>query len=106
MEDCFSKMKQGAIFMNIGRGTTANEDDLIAALKSGKLGGAFLDVYAVEPLPQDSELWSLPNVYISPHCADQDDEWLDRAMDILSENVALFQAGQPLKNVCDKQSGY
>ena len=51
MEDCFNKMKQGAIFMNIGRGTTANQEDLIAALKSGKLGGAFLDVYAVEPLP-------------------------------------------------------
>ena len=78
--NCFSKMKQGSVFMNIGRGPTACEPELIAALKSGKLSGAVLDVFTVEPLPEDSELWTLPNVFITPHCADQDPEWMDRAM--------------------------
>lgn len=50
-ENCFSKMKQGSVFMNIGRGPTVCENDLIAALKSGPLSGAVLDVFTVEPLP-------------------------------------------------------
>lgn len=105
-ETVFSKMKPGAVFMNIGRGTTVNEIDLVAALKSGQLGGAVLDVFAVEPLPQDSELWILPNVMMTPHCADQDDDWLDRAMEIVSENISNFLANRPLQNLCDKESGY
>ena len=106
IESCFSKMKSNAVFMNIGRGPTVKEDDLVSALKSKTISGAVLDVFAVEPLPQESELWSLPNVLITPHCADQDDEFMDRAMEILAENLVLFKAGQPLKNIVDKQAGY
>ena len=69
MESTFSKMKPSAVFMNIGRGPTVNEDDLLQALKSQAIGGAVLDVFKVEPLSQESELWSLPNVLITPHCA-------------------------------------
>jgi len=69
-ESTFSKMKKSAVFMNIGRGTTVNEDDLASALKDGTIGGAVLDVYKVEPLPQDSELWTCPNLFMTPHCAD------------------------------------
>jgi len=105
-ENCFSKMKQGAVFMNIGRGPTVNEPELIAALKSGQVSGAVLDVFTVEPLAKESELWDLPNVLITPHCADQDPEFMDRAIDILHENLALYKAGQPLKNICDKEIGY
>ena len=75
-------------------------------MKNGTLGGAALDVYAVEPVPQENELWTLPNVLMTPHCADRDPEFMDRAMDILSDNLALHKAGKPLKNVCDKQCGY
>lgn len=105
-ENCFSKMKPGSVFMNIGRGVTVNEQDLISALKSGKLSGAVLDVFAVEPLPEDSELWALPNVFITPHSADRDPEFMDRAMDILSTNLANYKASRPMINLCDKQSGY
>ena len=106
MESCFSKMKAGSVFMNIGRGATVIEEDLISVLKSGHLRGAVLDVFKVEPLPQESELWDLPNVFITPHSADRDVEFMDRAMDILSDNVGLYKSGQPLKNVTNKQLGY
>ena len=92
--------------MNIGRGPTVCEPDLIEALKSKTIAGAVLDVYTVEPLPKESELWGLPNVLMTPHCADQDPEYLDRALDIFSENIALFKEGKPLRNVCDKKLGY
>ena len=106
MDTCFSKMKPGSVFMNVGRGKTVNEQDLISALKNGTIAGAVLDVFAVEPLPEDSELWTLPNVLITPHCADRDPEFMDRAMDILSTNLGLHKSGQPLINLCDKQCGY
>jgi len=106
-ERCFNKMKAGSVFMNIGRGVTVDEGDLIGALKDGsKVRGAVLDVFQVEPLPQESELWDLPNVFMTPHSADRDAEFMDRAMDILSENLASHKAGQPLKNMCDKAIGY
>jgi len=69
MESTFSKMKKTAVFMNIGRGPTVQETDLIKALKEETIAGAVLDVFKVEPLPQDNELWTMPNVLITPHCA-------------------------------------
>lgn len=76
MESTFSKMKKTAVFMNIGRGPTVQEDDLTKALKEGVIAGAVLDVFKKEPLVQESELWSLPNVLITPHCAQQDKEFM------------------------------
>ena len=78
-ESTFSKMKNTAVFMNIGRGSTVDEDHLVSALKSGQIAGAVLDVFKVEPLPAESELWSLDNVFMTPHCADQDVKFLHRA---------------------------
>ena len=69
-KDLFSQMKPTSVFMNVGRGITVNENDLIQALKENKIAGAVLDVYQVEPLPKESELWTLPNVLMTPHCAD------------------------------------
>ena len=92
--------------MSIGRGPTVKEDDLIAALKGKVIGGAVLDVYAKEPVAPENELWKLPNVFMTPHCADQDPEWQIRAMDVLAENMKLLRAGKPLINVCDKRRGY
>ena len=99
-------MKQTAVFMSIGRGPTVKEDDLIKALKKKVIGGAVLDVFAKEPLDSKSDLWKLPNVFITPHCADQDPEWQVRSMQIMSDNIKLFKQGKPLINVCEKKRGY
>jgi len=70
MKSTFSKMKKSAVFMNIGRGTCVNEDDLIKALNTKKIGGAVLDVFKEEPLVESSKLWECKNVFMTPHCAD------------------------------------
>lgn len=105
-ETTFSKMKNTAVFMNIGRGPTQNEADLIEALKSGQIGGAVLDVFQKEPLDQSSELWSLPNVLITPHCAQQDKTFMSECVEQFAVNLENFAEGKPLVNVTDKQKGY
>jgi phosphoglycerate dehydrogenase-like enzyme len=70
MESTFSKMKKSAVFMNIGRGTTVNEDDLVKALNEKMIRGAVIDVFKNEPLAQDRAIWNCQNVLITPHCAD------------------------------------
>lgn len=102
----FAKMKKSAVFMNIGRGNTHKEVDLIEALKSKTIAGAVLDVYEVEPLTKESELWDIDNLLMTPHCADQDPEYLDRAMAIFADNLVAFKEGKPLEKVCDKNAGY
>ncbi|RVX72644.1 hypothetical protein B0A52_04042 [Exophiala mesophila] len=82
--------------VNVGRGTSVDEDALVAALEKGELGGAALDVFKTEPLPESSTLWNAPNVIISPHAAGgrpQDAEAL------IAYNLRRFLAGQDLKNV-------
>lgn len=104
----FSLMKQSAVFMNIGRGTTVNEDDLIEALNTKMISGAVLDVYKYEPLDPSNGLWSCENVLMTPHCADQDSTHLHRALGTLAANLENWNAGGPekLTNVCDKSKGY
>jgi len=68
-EDRFRRMKPGAIFYNIGRGSTVDQEALLAALERGSLAGAYLDVTTPEPLPPDHPLWSAPNCFITPHSA-------------------------------------
>jgi len=92
--------------MNIGRGPTCVDDDLAEALKAGTIAGAVLDVFSVEPVPESSPLWGLPNVLMTPHCADQDPEYLNRAMEIFAENLSNFKQDKPLNNITDKESGY
>lgn len=101
-------MKNTAVFMNIGRGTTVNEDDLASALKSGEIGGGVLDVYKVEPLPKESALWGCDNLLMTPHCADQDRTFLHRAFAFLATNLKNYceEGEAKLVNVCDKQAGY
>ena len=102
----FAAMKPGAVIINVGRGPTIVESELIAALQSGRIRGAALDVFDTEPLPAGHPLYSLDNVLMSPHCADRVEGWLDIAMSVFLENYDHFVAGRPLVNVVDKQAGY
>lgn len=89
-------MKPGARFYNVGRGTTVDQRAVREALLSGRLGAAYLDVFAVEPLPPDDPLWTTPNCYITPHTAggrhDQDEQIVAHFL----KNLAAFTSGEPL----------
>lgn len=97
----FTAMRPGALFVNVGRGKIVDEDALIDALVSGHLGGAALDVFATEPLPSDSPLWSLPNVIVSPHASGITDRTHRRSLDVFVENFRRFAAGESLSGTVD-----
>jgi phosphoglycerate dehydrogenase-like enzyme len=102
----FSRMKRGAYFINIARGGCVVTADLIAALRSGQLSGAGLDVVAPEPLPPDSPLWDMPNVLITPHVAISGAPYRQKWEEILLENCRRFAKNEPLLNVVDKEKWY
>jgi phosphoglycerate dehydrogenase-like enzyme len=102
----FDAAKPGAIFLSVGRGKSTVTADLIAALETGKLFGAGLDVTDPEPLPKDSPLWRLPNVIITPHVSAAGDDSPQRTMIIAVENLRRYVAGEPLLNVVDMNKGY
>lgn len=87
-------MKPDAFLINVARGGVVNEAHLAAALRHGQIGGAALDVFSVEPLPEDSDLWSLPNVIISPHLGGLHDAYPKSILPLVRENIALFRAGR------------
>ena len=100
------RMKPGSRLINVARGQVVVEKDLVAALESGHLGGAGLDVTEIEPLPSSSKLWDLPNVLISPHVGAQSAFRIDDSTELVCTNLARYQAGQPLINEVDKQLGF
>lgn len=104
----FDVMKPTAIVMNVGRGPVIDEAALIKALQAKKIAGAALDVFEVEPLPEQSPLWGMDNVFISPHCTDRtvNPDWLDLSMQCFVENFWRFTKNEPLENVVDKKAGY
>ena len=97
--EAFAAMKPGAHFYTVSRGSVTDEAALIEALQSGHLGGAGLDVAEREPLPQESPLWAMPNVIITPHCGGLSDKLNDRLCDLFIENLRRLKAGEPLLNV-------
>ena len=99
-------MKPDAIIINIARGQLIDEVALAAALESGRLGGAALDVFANEPLPPDSPFWSLPNVIVTPHNSGFRTGHFDAVVDLFSENLTRYERGVDLLNVVDLQAGY
>lgn len=101
-----SKMKPGAILINVARGQVVVESDLVETLTSGRLGGAGLDVTEVEPLPVSSPLWSLPNVIITPHIGAQSARRVDDTTDFFCENLRRWLDGKPLLNLVDKRLGF
>lgn len=92
--DEFVSMKQSAVLVNIARGAVVGEEALIAALSSGRISGAALDVTEQEPLPKDSPLWSMPNVLVTPHVAGLTPRYWERIADIFAENYADFVDGK------------
>ena len=91
-------LKPGAIFVNIGRGPVVDEEALIDALRSRRLRGAALDVYATEPLPTDSPLWALDNVVLSPHTAAQSVHENERIVELFADNLRRYLAGEELRS--------
>jgi phosphoglycerate dehydrogenase-like enzyme len=104
----FAAMRDGVTFVNIGRGATIDEAAMIAALRSGKIGFAALDVFATEPLPADSALWSMPNVLVSPHSASTAFGENARIVAIFRHNLLCFLDGRvgEMRNVLDKRRLY
>ncbi len=100
------RMKPTATLINISRGRLVEEDALVAALKSGRLRGAGLDVFAREPLPGNHPLWGLPNVLITPHVSAVTRHFWRRQTDLILENLRRYLAGEPLLNLVDKTAGY
>ena len=99
-------MKRGSVLVNIARGGVIDEAALVGALADRHLRGAALDVFAVEPLPQDSPLWELPNVIFSPHSASTVAAENSRIVDIFLDNLDRFTQGRPLRNLFDRTRGY
>lgn len=104
--DAIAKIKPGAIVVNIARGQLLDEEALARALAAGRLGGAVLDVFTIEPLPAQSPFWSLPNVIVTPHNSGFRAGHFDAVVDLFSENLTRFERGVDLLNVVDVNAGY
>jgi phosphoglycerate dehydrogenase-like enzyme len=104
-------LPEGALFVNVGRGSLVDEEALTLALRprpegTGRLSAAWLDVFATEPLPPESPLWDLPNVVVSPHSAATSDRENRRITDLFCENLRRDRTGEPLLNVLDVERLY
>jgi phosphoglycerate dehydrogenase-like enzyme len=99
-------LRPSARVINVGRGALVVEPDLVDALRDGRLAGAALDVFAREPLPADSPLWTQPGVIVSPHMSGDLIGWRQELVEVFRDNLARYRAGEPLHNVVDKTLGY
>ena len=102
----FAAMKPTARFFNVGRGALVDEPAMIEALESGAIAGAGLDVFAEEPLPTESPLWGMDNVFVSPHMSGDYHGDTAAMARVFLENFRRFRAGEPLVNVVDKRLGF
>ncbi|MSO90872.1 MAG: D-2-hydroxyacid dehydrogenase [Acetobacteraceae bacterium] len=102
----FQRMKRTSYFINIGRGMTTKLDDLVASLEAGEIAGAGLDVFEIEPLPEDHLLWTMPNVLLTPHMAGHGKYLNERRYQILEDNCRAMAKGGPLRNIVDKASWF
>ncbi|MGO9769858.1 MAG: 2-hydroxyacid dehydrogenase [Roseiarcus sp.] len=94
----------GPVLLNAGRGALQVEADILAALDAGVLKGASLDVFATEPLPRESRLWTHPAVFVSPHNAAISTP--DAVARSIAEQIEAFERGEPLRNLVDRKRGY
>jgi glyoxylate/hydroxypyruvate reductase A len=103
-KDFFAKLPKGAWIINVARGSIVVDEDLIAALDSGQLGGAVLDVFRTEPLPADHPFWKHPKVTITPHIAGLTSPYM--ALAYVENCVRKNEAGEPLADIVDMDRGY
>jgi glyoxylate/hydroxypyruvate reductase len=96
----------GAFLVNVARGNVVDEPALVEALRSGHLGGAFLDVFETEPLPPDSPFWDMEHVLVSPHSASTVGGENDFIVDLFLDNLGRFLDGRTLRNVFQRERGY
>ena len=101
-----ARLKRDAVVVNVGRGSTLDEAALHALLDAGHLGGAVLDVTAIEPLPIDSPLWRHPRVLLTQHTGGRFPGETDRKIDVFLANVTRFERGEPLHSGVDVTRGY
>lgn len=101
-----ASMKRDAVLLNVSRGDIVREAELIEALRNGTIGGAMLDVFQQEPLPQDNPLWDMANVIVTPHMAGGATDYIERMLAIFCDNLERFRAGRPLRNLVDPARGY
>ena len=105
--EAFAAVKQNAYFVNVGRGAVVDEAALVGALEDGRLSGAALDVFEIEPLPEESPLWGMENVIISAHTTDVVPDLINDAQtDLFCENLRRYLAGEKMINVLDKRLMY
>lgn len=104
--EAFSRMKKEAVLINLGRGPLVEEEALIEALREGKIRGAGLDVFHKEPLPEESSLWDMDNVLLTPHLGGFSDGTNRRAVELMAENIRRFRRGEMLLNQVDLTLGY
>ena len=102
--DLFSGLPHGAALVQAGRGPQLNQPDLLAALETGQIRAAVLDVTDPEPLPSDHPFWAHPSIWLTPHIASQTQP--ESAVASLLENVRRFERGEPMTGVVDRQRGY
>ena len=100
------QMKQGACLINVGRGGIVDEQALVEVVRAGHLAGAALDVFAQEPLPQDSPLWDEPNILLTAHVAANSHLYEERGTELFLENLRRYLDGRDLLNVYDPEIGY
>ena len=105
-EEVFEAMKESAVLVNVSRGAIVDEKALITALSSGQIGGAALDVFEEEPLPNTSPLWNLDNVIITPHLSGFTRDYHDKAALVFKENLRRYLENRPLLNQLDRAKGY
>jgi phosphoglycerate dehydrogenase-like enzyme len=105
-ERFFAILKPGAFLINVTRGELVEPNALLAALDSGRLAGAGLDVQHREPLPADDPLWNYPNVVMTPHTAGASQYRAARNIQRFIDNLGRYRRGEPLQGVVDKQQGY
>ncbi|MEM7224764.1 MAG: D-2-hydroxyacid dehydrogenase [Pseudomonadota bacterium] len=105
-DQAIAALNPGAIVVDVSRGGVVDSQALIAGLQSGHLGGAVLDVFAPEPMPADCPLWDMENVIVTPHCSAVFDGWELKSVEMFCDNLARWQAGEPLVNVVDPKRGY
>jgi phosphoglycerate dehydrogenase-like enzyme len=105
-DDVLCAAKPGSWLINVARGALVDERALVRALRDGPIGGAVLDAFRQEPLPENSPLYRFGNCIVTPHTSWSSKAVLDRTLDVFCENLRLYRSGEPLRHLVDPAAGY